>query len=182
MAISTINLGNVVNDGLGDNLRTAFQKVNDNFAEMQTYLTVTASNAAGSNGYGVFAQKVGTNLQFKNLLAGNKITIDSFVDSLRINSSAPDSFTTIVTDNATMLASAYPLITIKGSDNISVVSTGQNIKIDTTVDINRLLLGYDFGSIDNTITNIFQLLAVTTAVDFGTITSPSNFSIDLGQL
>ena len=28
MAIQTINIGNVVNDGLGDDLRTAFQKVN----------------------------------------------------------------------------------------------------------------------------------------------------------
>ena len=34
MTIQTINIGNVVNDGLGDNLRSAFQKVNDNFAEL----------------------------------------------------------------------------------------------------------------------------------------------------
>ncbi len=34
MAIQTINLGNVVNDGLGDDLRTAFQKVNANFTEL----------------------------------------------------------------------------------------------------------------------------------------------------
>ena len=34
MAIQTINIGQNVNDGTGDDLRTAFDKVNDNF----TYL------------------------------------------------------------------------------------------------------------------------------------------------
>lgn len=34
MAKQTINIGNTANDGLGDPLRTAFQKINDNFAEL----------------------------------------------------------------------------------------------------------------------------------------------------
>lgn len=34
MAIETINLGNYANDGTGDDLRTAFQKVNDNFVTL----------------------------------------------------------------------------------------------------------------------------------------------------
>jgi hypothetical protein len=34
MTIQTINIGNVVNDGLGDDLRTAFEKVNANFADL----------------------------------------------------------------------------------------------------------------------------------------------------
>jgi len=41
MAKQTINIGTAVNDGTGDPLRTAFDKVNDNFDEL--YLTgVTA--------------------------------------------------------------------------------------------------------------------------------------------
>ena len=35
MAIEVIDVGNVANDGTGDPLRTAFQKVNNNFAYMQ---------------------------------------------------------------------------------------------------------------------------------------------------
>lgn len=35
MAIEIIDVGNVANDGTGDPLRTAFQKVNNNFAFMQ---------------------------------------------------------------------------------------------------------------------------------------------------
>ena len=34
MAIQKINLGTAGNDGTGDAIRTAFQKVNDNFSEL----------------------------------------------------------------------------------------------------------------------------------------------------
>jgi hypothetical protein len=46
MTVQTINIGNVVNDGLGDDLRTAFQKVNANFINLRDSITVTASNLA----------------------------------------------------------------------------------------------------------------------------------------
>ena len=34
MAIQTINIGTIANDGTGDDLREAFVKVNNNFAEL----------------------------------------------------------------------------------------------------------------------------------------------------
>ena len=34
MAIQTINIGNIANDGTGDDLREAFIKVNNNFTEL----------------------------------------------------------------------------------------------------------------------------------------------------
>jgi len=42
MAIEIINVGNVANDGTGDPLRTAYQKINNNFA----YIQQTSSNIA----------------------------------------------------------------------------------------------------------------------------------------
>lgn len=42
MAIEVIDIGNVANDGTGDPLRTAFQKVNNNFA----YIQLASSNIA----------------------------------------------------------------------------------------------------------------------------------------
>ena len=53
MTISLINIGNIVNDGLGDDLRTAFQKVNTNFSTLETELTITATNQ-GANGVNDF--------------------------------------------------------------------------------------------------------------------------------
>ena len=34
MAIQTINIGNIANDGTGDDIRVAFGKVSDNFEEL----------------------------------------------------------------------------------------------------------------------------------------------------
>ena len=42
MTITTINIGNNANDGLGDDLRTAFEKVNANFDELYATLAVSS--------------------------------------------------------------------------------------------------------------------------------------------
>jgi hypothetical protein len=86
MAIQTINIGVVANDGTGDDLREAFVKVNNNFAELEarTPEATTASNL-GTAGEGVFAQQVGTDLQFKKIVAGNGTTLSSDATSVTIN-------------------------------------------------------------------------------------------------
>ncbi len=50
MTQQTINIGTTANDRSGDNLRTAFQKVNANFTELysSTYLPAASSNWAGT--------------------------------------------------------------------------------------------------------------------------------------
>lgn len=68
MAIQQIKLGNYANDGTGDDLRTAFKKVNDNFS----FLGETASLTNGTNlgtGVRIFAQRNLTDplLEFKTL-------------------------------------------------------------------------------------------------------------------
>jgi len=44
MAKQTVNLGSSANDGTGDPLRTAFDKINDNFDELYLYSTATSGN------------------------------------------------------------------------------------------------------------------------------------------
>ena len=44
MAKQTVNLGSSANDGTGDPLRTAFDKINDNFDELYLTSTITAGN------------------------------------------------------------------------------------------------------------------------------------------
>jgi hypothetical protein len=199
MAQQTINIGNVVNDGLGDDLRTAFQKVNANFTDLSTSLTVTASNL-GTAGEGIFKQKTGTNLEFKRLLAGTKITLDSFTESIRINSSQPDAFTSITTNSGVIVAdndSTPPTldITIQGATsytapiggqtgrNIRVTKTSdQVISIDTVLDLNQILLSFDFGQVSGEFDHPIQLALASANIDFGTITNPGRLSVDLGSI
>jgi hypothetical protein len=51
MAIEVINVGTVPNDGLGDPIRTAYQKCNNNFAELYSRLQSDPPlSAIGSTG------------------------------------------------------------------------------------------------------------------------------------
>ena len=83
MPIQTINLGNYANDGTGDDLRVAFQKVNSNFTLLDGRDVTTASNLGA--GQGVFAQKTGTTFEFKSIVAGSNITLSSNGTSITIN-------------------------------------------------------------------------------------------------
>jgi hypothetical protein len=199
MAIQPINIGNRVNDGLGDDLRTAFQKVNNNFDDLSASLTVTASNL-GSSVYQIFAQKVGANLEFRSLIPGSKITLDRLAESIRINSTQPDAFTSITTNAGVIVADneASPPtldITIQGAPtytaplvgqsgrNIRVIKTDDRvISIDTVLDLDSILLSFDFGPADADFENPIQMSLATLNVDFGTINNPGRFSLDLGGI
>jgi hypothetical protein len=180
MAIQTINIGNRVNDGLGDDLRTAFEKVNANFTDLSNSLTVTATNI-GTYGEGVFASKVGSELQFKKLMSGNKIVLDTYSDSIRISSTQPDSFTRIETNSGFISSTDYQQIAIQGGENITVSASGAYITIDTNNDIGDLFSNFDFGPISNP-ENVIQLLMGASNIDFGTVGHPGEINIDLGSI
>lgn len=184
MAIQTINIGNVVNDGLGDDLRTAFQKVNANFADLNAQLTVTAVNT-GATGYGVFKEKVGAELRFRKLIPSGFITIDgSNPDTLVIGSTQPVAFTSIKTDGDTLEADTETDITIEGGKNIFV--DGDNvsgvISIDTKLDLSQILVNYDFGFLSPSQNNPVQLALQFSNIDFGTFENPGALSVDAGSI
>lgn len=184
MSIQTINIGNVVNDGLGDDLRTAFQKVNANFAELNASLTVTASNV-GTTGVGIFKEKVGEDLRFKKLVAGNKMFLEELTDSIIITNEQPDSFTRIDTNNGVVLANNEPEITIQGAngaENITTSVVNAVISIDTTLPVTSILTTFDFGPINNSFQYSTQLALSAANIDFGTITNPGTINLDLGTL
>ena len=181
MAIQTINIGNVVNDGLGDDLRTAFQKVNANFTELQASLIVTAANAT-TTGQGIVATGTGSTLTFKNLLAGTKINLTGFTDSIRIDCTQPDAFTRIDTDVGVILANDHENITIQGSDNVNVTASGQVITIDTDVDFDTLLNTLDFGGISSNFSTSLQFAVSAVNLDLGTVNNPGDFYIEFGTI
>jgi hypothetical protein len=190
MTVQTINIGNQVNDGLGDDLRTAFQKVNANFGELSTQLTITASNI-GSTGVGVFKEKVGADLQFKKLVSGTKMLIDDAGDSIIVNNIAPNAFTRITTDAGIMSADDYQSIGFSGTaapgsttsrKDIEVTVLGPIINFKTIIPVTDILTSYDFGSINGVYNNAMQVAYAAANIDFGTITLPGRFDLDCGTI
>jgi hypothetical protein len=190
MTIQTINIGNVVNDGLGDDLRTAFQKVNANFTDLSAQLTITASNV-GNAGVGVFKEKVGTDLKFKKLISGTKMLLDESVDTVTVNNTSPDAFTRIDTDAGVMLASTYQQITMAGTaapgsttsrKDIEVNAFGSVLSFKTMIPVTDILESYDFGSISGVYTNAMQVALQSANIDFGTVLLPGRIDIDCGSI
>ncbi len=167
--INTINIGNLVNDGLGDDLRTAFQKVNSNFSALNAELTIAGSNVG--TGDGLFKQKTLNTLEFKSLVSGNKILLDNRIDTIVINSTQPDAFIRIDTNNGFVSAANNNVnLTLQGGDNVVVSGAGSTITVDTRLPLVDIFSTADFGpisggSFDNAIQFIFQ----TANFDFGTI-------------
>ena len=55
MALQKINIGNIANDGTGDSLRIAFDKVNKNFLDIEARATVQNVIENLGSGAGVLA-------------------------------------------------------------------------------------------------------------------------------
>jgi len=85
MAVQTINIGNVANDGTGDDLREAFIKVNANFEELDLRddEQTTVTNL-GSTGEGIYANKINYDLQFKKIIGGDNITLTATDNNITI--------------------------------------------------------------------------------------------------
>lgn len=95
MAQQTINIGSVANDGTGDPLRTAFDKVNDNFTELY------ADDAGDVN----------------SVNAGTGISVDQTTGAVTVTNSAPNATHTGDVTGATALTIANDTI---DSDRIGV--------------------------------------------------------------
>lgn len=182
--LQTINIGNRVNDGLGDDLRTAFEKVNANFSALNATLTITASNL-GDTGESVFAQKVGADLQFKKLLASEGINLTSSGTSITIGNSRPIPFSRIEPQSGSVIVAsneANNTVTIQGGNHLNTTASGNILTIDTNIDITDALTNVDFGPIDGQFPFTTDLALALSNVDFGTFTSPGRINLDFGTI
>jgi hypothetical protein len=132
MAITPINVGNLVNDGTGDDLRTAFQRVNANFSDLDGQLRLDGSNV-GVPTAGSFATIFKTKdnstsqLQFKTILPGANINLVNDTDNVVISSPSQNTFVSVVTDGGSITAnSATTVLNIVGGANASVVTEPGN--------------------------------------------------------
>jgi hypothetical protein len=122
MTIQTVNLGSYANDGTGDDLRTAFTKVNDNTAELDLTRVVSAANLG--LGAEIFKEKVDKNLQLRKINAGINITVTQNANDITI--ATPDSINNLVEDTSPQLGGNLDL------NNLNILGTG-NIEINGVV-------------------------------------------------
>ena len=163
MAIQNINIGNIANDGTGDDIRVAFGKVNDNFEELDLRNpgSLTASNV-GTVGEGVFAQKEGTDLQFKKIVGGTGTTITSTNNTITIDGSAIKQLT-LGTDNGSIIVTASQTISFNGGNGIASRQSGNQVIMDIqagalSFDTNPTL-GGDLDANGNNIIGVDQFTA-----------------------
>jgi hypothetical protein len=86
MAIEPILIGNYANDGTGDDLRTAFEKVNANFISLTGTVNIVNSTNLGV-GEGLYSGKNNASLEFKSLTStDNSITITATATTVNLKS------------------------------------------------------------------------------------------------
>lgn len=183
MAINLINIGNIVNDGLGDDLRTAFQKVNSNFQELESGLTITASNL-GTTGAEIFKQKNGLDLEFRRLVSGTNMLLDQTTDAIVVNNTLPYPVTRIETNSGTITASPGNLgqITLQGGRDLEVTTFGNVLTINNILPVTNILTTIDFGPLSGNYATAIQFSLAMANVDFGTLSYPGSTTLDLGGL
>ena len=168
MSLQQINLGNYANDGTGDDLRTAFEKVNANF----TQLGATVSIANGANvglGTGIFAQRNLTTLEFKTFTsADNSVEFTSNTTNVNLKAN-----TILANDNSPELSADLSL-------------NGNSIKAINGGDIQAPIYGIDIKIINSLMSILIETNQVS--VDFGTYLRPTGvasgaygYNVDMGS-
>ena len=129
MALEPINVGIIVNDGTGDDLRTAFIKINQNFEEieLQGGQANTISNIG--SGIGLYKEKIGVDLRLKSLVAGTGISLSGNPTDITITNTS-NMIITINADTGSLTASSpTDAINIVGGGSITTNITGNTLTI-----------------------------------------------------
>ena len=130
MAVQTINIGTLANDGTGDDLREAFIKVNQNFEslDLRAPESTTASNL-GNVGEGVFHQKAGADLQFKKLVSGANITLTSSTNGITVNALGGLQQLNVVSDSGSNQLADGDTLNIFGGTGASTTLSGNVLTV-----------------------------------------------------
>jgi len=175
MPIQTIDLGNYANDGTGDDLRTAFEKVNYNFNQIS--LQNVSDGANLGNGVAVLASKISGVLNFKTLVAGNNTTITSNATTITISTGGGFLFEDLNLNNNSIIGNGN--ININGNltiGNNGTVNLGSVNNVKISGGANGHILSTDGSG------NLSWIAPQTGGgdLDFGSFLSPAGFSLDLG--
>ncbi len=168
MAIQTINIGNIANDGTGDDLREAFIKVNNNFTELNNNIQSTDVNGENlGTGQSIFAQKSDNKLQFKTLLAGAGITLSPGGNTVSITANSGVTQIILISDDGSIVVpGGASSVNMFGGQNINTKVEGGNFQFN--IDGNNLVeqdtapkLGGNLNADGKDISGVNNLSAVT---------------------
>lgn len=198
-----VNLGQYANDGTGDDLRSAFDKVNMNFAAVTQTAIVNGTNLG--TGFQVFNNKTANRLTFRTLEAGSNVTLSYTTNGVLISS--PNLLKNVVEDITPQLGGNLDLNGFYISDTnyvrlnnlkivqaedevvITHVTPGDNIKLEAGTDLTLSapgiisLQGEVFA--DDTVhaSIVGSLTGSVTGTVFGTVSSIANHNLaDLGNV
>jgi hypothetical protein len=197
MVIDLVDLGTFPNDGTGDDLRTAFEKVNANFTNIDNSIVIGALNIGA--GTGVFASKSGDNLEFKSLVSGANINISTNANTITI---AADTLLGSVSDDpnptlgGNLSLNNFSLNGLRITETISTVNLSAGVKslslTGTVSSINNHNIGA-LGNVSDSVASTGQSLVWlgtqwgpgnATGVDFsfidfdGTFTNPIQYLLE----
>jgi hypothetical protein len=167
--MQTINLGTTANDGTGDDLRTAGQKINENF--LSPHFGVYYYEGDGmqfyTGGTTALLQNNGANsvlsLAFPDvptILDSNRIDLTSFTIGDNINISCRITVETTVVNQK---------VTLK-LENLGLNSKENTFQFDT-IGVRDLTFDFNYNILIGSTTNVFNEITIFSAEDL-TITSP----------
>lgn len=203
MALQTINVGNFVNDGTGDDLRTAFVKINENFDELDLRGGQANTISNVGTGVGIYKEKIGVNLRLKTVIAGSGVSITSETNEITITNtrslvteSTPTLSTTLNANNNNLINGNQitaidffgrfngPTIGVHTgpvSGNVIGNLTGLVHNIDIR-DLNAAITGFDLGEIVGVASTFLEYLYLVIPVDMGSFTASTPVIVDGGPI
>ena len=177
MAVQTINIGNIANDGTGDDLRVAFSKINSNFTDIDSRVAVAIDAENLGSGEGIFYVKDSNILEFKSLVAGDNVTLSSTANDITINAADAINSIQFNADTGNLNFVGDDALNILGGQNIDTTFTNNTLSIDivgtdlVSQDPSPTLSGV-LNAATNDINNV-NILTVNTITANTSITAPN---------
>lgn len=130
MALVPINVGFIVNDGTGDDLRTAFIKINQNFEELELLGGQANTISNIGTGIGLYKEKIGVDLRLKSLKAGSGINISGNPTEVLIENTRNVIVTVNANTGSVTASTTSQAINIVGGNGILTSISGNTLTID----------------------------------------------------
>lgn len=185
MAIQTINVGLLANDGTGDDLREAFIKINQNFDEIDLRTESTIATNVGESGYTIFQTQVDNELFFRPLAVDPlypgtmELRVSDDGNTLYLRSTQA---TIRFTDGTNTLSSSVEqVVTFTGTEaaRITVDNNTRTVTVDSQLGRETApVLGASLDASNNAISNVSLFNGIAAAEfdkvfgwDFGSVSS-----------